>query len=253
MAGRRELAEIFRETQEETRRVARQLPRLRLAIEGSRRCDVLPPPQFAPERVGRPRIEVRNLDILAVAKALADEHPEDGVCIVNPASELKAGGGVKGGASALEESLCRRTTLYAHLARHAYPIEGGIYARDVLVLRDAQYAFLAFDQRFWVDVASVPGVRRPALDRAGRMSAYDAARLRDKIRLILRMCERRHLVLCALGCGAFRNPPWDVVAAFNDVLDEDEFNSGKFATLTFAVIDSGATRNFELFDQHIKR
>ena len=48
-----------------------------------------------------------------------------------------------------------------------------------------------------MDVVLVPGVRRPALDRAGRTNAYDASRLRDKIRLILRMCERRHLVLCA--------------------------------------------------------
>jgi len=67
-----------------------------------------------------------NLDILAVAKALANEHPQDGVCIHEPASELKAGGGVKGCAGALEENLWRRTTLYAHLARHACPMEGGI-------------------------------------------------------------------------------------------------------------------------------
>jgi len=58
------------------------------------------------------------------------------------------------------------------------------------------------------------------------------------------MCERRHLVLCALGCDTFRNPHRDVVAAFNDFLDEAEFNCGKFATITLAVVDSDATRNF---------
>jgi len=64
--------------------VARQLPRLRLAIEVAWCCELISPPQFAPTRVVRPRIDMRNLDILAVAKVLADEHPQDVVCILEP-------------------------------------------------------------------------------------------------------------------------------------------------------------------------
>ena len=62
---------------------------------------------------------------------------------------------------------------------------------------------------------------------------------KDKIRTILRIAHfhgHDAVVLSALGCGAFRNPPADVAAAFDEVLREDEF-AGAFKKVLFAILD----------------
>jgi uncharacterized protein (TIGR02452 family) len=50
----------------------------------------------------------------------------------------------------------------------------------------------------------------------------------------------------AMGCGAFQNPPVVVAQCFKDVLAEGEFN-GAFEEIIFAVLDSRAEGNFEIF------
>ncbi|MBR4482527.1 MAG: TIGR02452 family protein, partial [Paludibacteraceae bacterium] len=60
-----------------------------------------------------------------------------------------------------------------------------------------------------------------------------------KIRTILRLGLRHgndSLVLGALGCGAFHNPPEQVAELFKQVLNEAEFKN-KYRRIIFAVID----------------
>lgn len=62
-----------------------------------------------------------------------------------------------------------------------------------------------------------------------------------KIRTILRIAlDNNHtkLVLGALGCGAFKNPPSHVARLFKEVLEEPEF-IGAFEEICFAILDDG--------------
>ena len=83
-------------------------------------------------------------------------------------------------------------------------------------------------------------MRRPRLTRDGRrLDPYARDLSKHKIRTILRIAHfhgHDAVVLSALGCGAFRNPPADVAAAFDEVLREDEF-AGAFKKVLFAILD----------------
>ncbi|KAL2266843.1 hypothetical protein VTJ83DRAFT_4120 [Remersonia thermophila] len=73
---------------------------------------------------------------------------------------------------------------------------------------------------------------------------------KDKMRLCLRMAAAKGhtmLVLGAIGCGAFRNPPNEVVQCWLEVLGESEFAGGWFKEVWFAVLDRRNEGNFEIF------
>jgi hypothetical protein len=193
------------------------------------------------------------------------------------ASERSPGGGWLKGASAQEEALCFRSTLAASLHRTLYPIQqrAGLYTRDVVVFRSSMaegHKLLvpetpASDLPV-VSVLSVAGIRRPdvkPLDDGGSAAqsshshpkgplvfADPAARelTKDKMRLCLRMAGAKGhtmFVLGAIGCGAFRNPPEEVAACWQEVLGEDEFAGGWFKEIWFAVYDRRNEGNFEIF------
>jgi hypothetical protein len=74
---------------------------------------------------------------------------------------------------------------------------------------------------------------------------------KDKMRLCLRIAANQGhtmVVLGALGCGAFKNPPGEVVACWSEVLSESEFGGGWFAEIWFAVLDRRREGNFEIFE-----
>jgi len=84
------------------------------------------------------------------------------------------------------------------------------------------------------------------------MSAYNKPPLQDnrllpetaeytkqKIRIILHIALVNHhdsIVLSALGCGAYKNPPRHMAELFKEVLQEDLFR-GKFKVMVFAIFD----------------
>ncbi|KAK4040630.1 hypothetical protein C8A01DRAFT_15531 [Parachaetomium inaequale] len=73
---------------------------------------------------------------------------------------------------------------------------------------------------------------------------------KDKMRLCLRMAGvKGHtmLVLGAIGCGAFQNPPEEVAKCWQEVLSEAEFSGGWFKEIWFAVYDRRNEGNFEIF------
>ena len=75
---------------------------------------------------------------------------------------------------------------------------------------------------------------------------------KDKMRLCLRMAGvKGHtmLVLGAIGCGAFRNPPEEVAKCWMEVLSEVEFAGGWFNEIWFAVYDLRKEGNFEIFKE----
>lgn len=79
----------------------------------------------------------------------------------------------------------------------------------------------------------------------------DRVLTKDKMRLCLRMAAiKGHtmLVLGAIGCGAFRNPPREIANCWLEVLSETEFAGGWFKEIWFAVYDKRKEGNFEIFN-----
>lgn len=91
------------------------------------------------------------------------------------------------------------------------------------------------------------------------LSAYCSPSLtKDKQRLIPQIAEKTKrkircmlatgllyghdsLVLSALGCGAFRNPPLHVAELFKEVLSEEEFVN-RYKHISFAILDDHNAR-----------
>lgn len=200
-------------------------------------------------------IEVVNDDCLAVAMRLkADGYIP---AVLNMANRHHPGGGVDNGAAAQEETLFRRTDLYRSLYRfsplakvyglppssHHYPLDshfGGIYTPGATIFRESEdqgYRLMA--EPVSMDFISVAGKNRPDLTPDGLIAPHHVPAICDKIRTILRIGLAHHhdaLVLGALGCGAFCNPPAHVARLFHEVLSEPEFYQ-KFRRITFAIID----------------
>ena len=123
---------------------------------------------------------------------------------------------------------------------YMYPMHdkyGGIYSKNVYVFRGSEssgYAMLPLDQRC---VLSFIAVAARVHYSMGPLTKNEIEAYKNKIQTIYRIAyENGHdaLVLGALGCGIFNNPPGDVAKIFYDVLME-EFN-GCFARVTFAIL-----------------
>lgn len=182
-----------------------------------------------------PKIYVEEIDTLQKAKELGPE-----CVILNMASSFKPGGGVIKGAKAQEEDLCRRSNLYPSLLHFEdkYPIPkfGGIYTKGIQVFRSVrQYNLL--HEPFFCSCISFPGIKLEDPANIGNEEKF-MINLKGKIRGILRIAVlKKHgkLVLGALGCGAYKNPPDLVARAFKEVLEEKEFE-GRFEEICFAIL-----------------
>ena len=205
-------------------------------------------------------VEVHNMDCLLAAMQLQEQgfHP----AVLNMASRRNPGGGVTTGAGAQEETLFRRTNLFRSLYQFApyaglyglevhrfqYPLDpnfGGIYTPDAICFREGEqqgYALMAAP--VVLSFISVAGLNRPDLTLDGMIAEHHVGPVKNKIRTIFRIGLRhRHdsLVLGALGCGAFRNPPRHVARLFKEVMEETEFK-GKYRKIVFAILDDHNAR-----------
>ena len=180
------------------------------------------------------------------------------VCVLNMANAYVPGGGVRSGAGAQEEYLFRCSDYYRSLyrftdyaerfgtvsARERYPMDrdfGGIYSPNVTVFRGNESSgYPLLSKPYQVNMIAVAGIDMPELVRVGdelRIAPALVGTAENKIRTVLRIACRhgqRALVLGALGCGAFRNPPAHIAELFRKVLSESEFG-GAFGRICFAV------------------
>ena len=116
-----------------------------------------------------------------------------------------------------------RSTLYPSLRPEWYrhPSDAVIYTPDVLVFKSAaapEMEMLQVKDRFYVDVISCAAPRHPETvdintGDGGKERRYadpkDEEMMSLKIKYIMRAAAKMgitHLVLGALGCGAYRNP-----------------------------------------------
>jgi uncharacterized protein (TIGR02452 family) len=195
---------------------------------------------WAPRNDRVTTVRVANVDCIDECITLRDAYPDLKLGLLNMASDVCPGGGVKKGSKAQEEDVCRRTTLYPSLKQEWYPLKGTsmIYSEDVFVVKDSRYASL--DDPVKLDgVLSVPAIRRPDKTEKGKYK-HDSDRqlMRAKIRMTLQTAAYHGLdvlVLGAHGLGVFRNPKREVASMFADLL-ATEFK-GTFVHVSFAILE----------------
>ena len=172
---------------------------------------------------------------------------EKDVCVLNMASRRNPGGGVFAGAGAQEEYLFRCSDYYRSLyqyapfaveygmkeSSHSYPLDrnyGGCFSPGVTVFRGTEEDGYRFLHHPWhMNFIAVPGMNRPELvhlNNEVRIAHHLIEGVKNKIRTIFRIAVdngQKTLILGALGCGAFKNPPKHVAELFKEVLCEPEF------------------------------
>lgn len=199
------------------------------------------------------------------------------VCVLNFASATHAGGGVKTGASAQEECLCRCSTLYFAISeknmyenfhkKHKSMLYSGemdstynddcIFSPEIVVLKsdDGLYTPLPRNQRYQVDVitCAAPNLNRFYKDKPiAKIDLKNIHRQRAKRILDIAKSEQEDiLILGAFGCGAFRNPPEIVAEVWTEVLKEYLYD---FQTIEFAIVSQSdkPSKNFSVFERIVK-
>lgn len=171
------------------------------------------------------------------------------VAVLNFASASNPGGGVVNGSSAQEECLCRCSTLFFNLneqrnwekfykphRRDGNPLHNDdiIYTPGVVVFKsDTAYPKLLAErdwQKLNVITCAAPNLRERPSNRYNSGDGFEAVNISDadlqalhekRARRILDVAaygQNDALILGAFGCGAFRNKPQVVAAAYKKVL-----------------------------------
>lgn len=188
----------------------------------------------------------------AVQTLIKTSKPGTKIAALNMASALQPGGGVLNGALAQEESLCVRSTLYPSLKDNYYriPPTAAVFTPDVLVFRSSTHADLPKAEWFYTDIISVAAPKHPdtVIGPEGK-PVYDVEKDKEemvlKVRLIFQVAKMKgitHLVLGALGCGAYRNPVQEVAKIFRKALFGDGRKRGPVEgveEVVFAIFDDG--------------
>lgn len=205
-------------------------------------------------------VEVQNIDCLYAGVELKEQGYNPAV--LNMASRRNPGGGVVTGAGAQEETLFRRTNLFRSLyqfapyaerygmkrSHHQYPLDrnfGGVYTPDAIYFRESeQKGYALLEKPISLSFITVAGMNRPDLTADGMIADHHVEPIKNKIRTIFRIgLAHGHdsLVLGALGCGAFRNPPRHVARLFHEVMKEREFRH-QYRRIVFAILDDHNAR-----------
>lgn len=173
-----------------------------------------------------PTFETEYLVVNQDSLDMAVEFCNDGLepMVLNMASDYKPGGGVRSGKSAQEECIFRRTNAFMTHPEDWYPLESNqvIYSPEVKVIKDSDYELMDDDDHVTVSMIAVPAIRQPDLKYGTTYHDEDRYLMTSKIESIFKialMMGRDSLVLGALGCGAFHNPPNEVSQIFKSMLN----------------------------------
>ena len=208
-------------------------------------------------------VRVENKDCVLAAKQLIDEGYNP--AMLNLADLYTPGGLVEYGSGAQEENLCRRSNLVLSLYQFSparirqypdlglvrnsgqYPMDernGGVYSGIVTFFRGPESeGSLLEDNPYNIPVISVAALSGPRIGADGLMLPEETEITLEKIRTIFRIGMANFhdsLVLSALGCGAFANPPAHIAKLFHQVIEEDEFKN-VFRLIDFAILDGYRT------------
>jgi len=204
-------------------------------------------------------IQVVNQDVIKTTidlniqlKSNPNPNP-DSILVLNLASKKNFGGGAINGSMAQEEELFRKTDYGIHKGAELYPLKLNefVFTPSVSIVKDEFYNKINPNDVFQVDMLAMSGLYNPVLvDGKLTKSDYDLTYL--KIENIFKYSifkSKTNLILGALGCGVFNNPPLEIIEMFNKCLEK---YNGYFENIIFAV-KSTRDNNFELFNKYILR
>lgn len=208
-------------------------------------------------------VRVENMDCVLAAKQLIDDGYNP--AMLNLADLYTPGGLVEYGSGAQEENLCRRSDLVLSLYQFSsarirqypdlgliknddqYPMDeryGGVYSGIVTFFRGPESEGSLLEEKpYNIPVISVAALSGPRIGADGLMFPEETEITLEKIRTIFRIGMANFhdsLVLSALGCGAFANPPAHIAKLFHQVIEEDEFRN-VFRLIDFAILDGYRT------------
>ena len=208
-------------------------------------------------------VRVENKDCVLAAKELIDAGYNP--AMLNLADLYTPGGLVEYGSGAQEENLCRRSNLilslyqFSHARIHQYPNlglvrredqypmderNGGIYSGTVSFFRGPESTGSQLEETpYNIPVISVAALSGPRIGKDGMMYPEETEITLEKMRTIFRIGMANFhdsLVLSAMGCGAFANPPAHIAKLFHQVIEEDEFKN-RFKLIDFAILDGYRT------------
>lgn len=208
-------------------------------------------------------VRVEDKDCVLAAMELIDAGYNP--AMLNLADLHVPGGLVEYGSGAQEENLCRRSNLILSLYQFSrsrvrqypdlglvnrgdqYPMDerfGGVYSGIVTFFRGPETTGSQLEEKTYnIPVISVAALSGPRIGMDGMMYPEEAGITLDKMRTIFRIgLAHGHdsLVLSAMGCGAFRNPPAHIAKLFHQVIVEDEFK-GRYRLIDFAILDGYKT------------
>ncbi|KAJ7621056.1 hypothetical protein FB45DRAFT_1032322 [Roridomyces roridus] len=201
-------------------------------------------------------VEIVNLDAFSLARRVLAGEPR--ACWAE-----ETGPWLQVYTKTQEEALCYSSTLYVTLKPEYYPwpnygpgCVAGIYSPGVVIFRDDldhRCEELSLEDRRVVSVLTVaaPAWADLTEDETTFADPQVLGWLREKIRLVYRMAAHNgqdHLVLGAMGCGAYECPPELVAREMRDILREAEFE-GWFKKVVFAVYSTAENGegNFGIF------
>lgn len=231
-------------------------------------------------RMGRIGVGCENMDSFALARKryldcayMLSGQGENRVLVLNLANPVNPGGGVRKGAKAQEEDLCRKSSLLVSLeSKEAYPYyeynrglrtymgsDAVIISPDVEIIRDEKGNLLEDSVIVSVMTCAAPMV---TMGKEGMSESEYQAMVYRRITGMLKVAAYRGykvLVLGAFGCGAFGNDAHIVSDLFYRALKEFEYDGMAakdfFYRIDFAVMDRSAhqynyrefSRNFSHF------
>ena len=228
----------------------------------------------APAGDGRCDYRCARVDSYAMARRRYEDlgyayRPEgfQDIWVLNFANAVRPGGGVRHGATAQEEDLCRTSSLLISLeseaARPYYQYNRGIGSQlgssavvltpkvEIVKYRSGE----RLDRSVVVSVITCAAPVRRQDDYGLGPEGYRALFLTRIARMLFCAAHFgcRHLVLGAFGCGAFGNDPDMVSELFVQALRELRYDGRSegdlFREIDFAVLDNSRDRrNFNAFN-----
>ena len=183
-------------------------------------------------------VQVVEEDMLEVARRLVQQGKT--VAVLNMANAWIPGGGFRTGRGAQEENLHRRTDAFRFLEqqRENYPIpeDACLVSAEVTVLRGAEADGYPFLSPFRITLVSCAAVFKPKLTKMLDYAySVDRRSMERKIAAIMNAVAQTgcdSVILSALGCGAFGNPPRIVAEIFRN-----EFKYTPVQNIIFSIID----------------
>lgn len=178
------------------------------------------------------------------------------IAVLNFANPEYPGGGVRNGAMAQEECLCRSSNLYPCLCdanvfndfyeyhrnlKNTFYSDRLIYTKDITVFKDDNDIPQILPEHMWftVDVitCAAPYIAKRKYTNSSALLLLFKSRIRN-IFEAARDNKADVIILGAFGCGAFKNPPLIVAEAFRQVICEQDYFKC-FRQIVFAIKPTG--------------